>query len=58
MKNPDGQKLAEYLGIEEDVLKNMPNANGSDQKESIAMNIALFPATTGLFHGRNDESFV
>jgi hypothetical protein len=45
----DGQKLADYLGIDADVLKNVPNANGTDQSEANAMNTALFPATLGYF---------
>ncbi|MDQ3019721.1 MAG: hypothetical protein M3R36_04005 [Bacteroidota bacterium] len=45
----DGQKLAEYLGLDNNIFNEMPNANGKDQIESIAMNKALFPATLGYF---------
>lgn len=48
-KKSDGQKLADYLGIDPDILKNVPNASGSDQLEASAMNTALFPATLGYF---------
>lgn len=45
----DGQKLAECIGIDADLLKKVPNAGGKDQLEAIAMNTALFPATMGYF---------
>jgi hypothetical protein len=45
----DGQKLADLLGINPDILKKVPHANGSDQLEANAMNTALFPATLGYF---------
>lgn len=48
-ENSDGQKFADSLGINADILKNVPNANGKDQLEAIAMNTALFPATLGYF---------
>jgi len=48
-KKSDGQKLAEYLGIDPAALKNIPNANGKDQLSANAMNAALFPATLGYF---------
>jgi hypothetical protein len=48
-KKSDGQKLADYLGIDPAVLKNVPNANGKDQLGANAMNTALFPATLGYF---------
>ncbi|HNF71351.1 MAG TPA: hypothetical protein PLP34_02990, partial [Chitinophagaceae bacterium] len=45
----DGQKLAEALGIDSDLVRTMPNAHHFDQLESFAMNSALFPATLGYF---------
>jgi hypothetical protein len=43
----DGQWLAEYLGIDSAVLKNVRHSDGTDQSEAKAMNIALWPATIG-----------
>jgi hypothetical protein len=43
----DGQWLAEFLGIDRDVLKKVRNSDGTDQAEAKAMNIALWPATIG-----------
>lgn len=45
----DAQRLAESLNLNPDILQGLPNANGKDQLESIAMNTALFPATMGYF---------
>ena len=41
--------MADALGIDPDILKLVPNANGKDQLEANAMNKALFPATMGYF---------
>ena len=43
----DGQWLAEALGIDDALLKVVPNAAGRDQGEARAMNVALWPATLG-----------
>ncbi len=43
----DGLLLAEALGIDAEVLQDVPNADGSDQAEARAMNAALWPATLG-----------
>ncbi len=43
----DGQWLAEFLGIDRDVLKKVRHSDGTDQSEAKAMNIALWPATLG-----------
>ncbi|OUL36555.1 hypothetical protein BV375_00035 [Nostoc sp. 106C] len=43
----DGQWLAEFLGIDTEVLKKVRHSDGSDQSEAKAMNIALCPATLG-----------
>jgi hypothetical protein len=43
----DGQWLAESLGIDSDVLKNVRHSDGTDQSEAKAMNTALWPATIG-----------
>ena len=48
-KKSDGERLADALGINPDVLKLVPNANGTDMLEANAMNKALFPATMGYF---------
>ena len=45
----DAQRLAASLNVNADILQGLPNANGRDQLESIAMNTALFPATMGYF---------
>jgi len=43
----DGQWLAEYLGIDREILKKTRYADATDQCEARAMNIALWPATFG-----------
>ena len=43
----DGQWLAEFLGIDTDVLKKVRYSDGTDQSEAKAMNLALWPATLG-----------
>jgi hypothetical protein len=45
----DGQWLAEYLGLDVEFFKQIPNAGGNDQGEGRAMNTALWPATLGNF---------
>jgi hypothetical protein len=47
----DGQWLAESLGIDSDVLKNVRHSGGTDQSEAKAMNTALWPATLGYMMG-------
>jgi hypothetical protein len=47
----DGQWLAESLGIDSDVLKNVRHSDGTDQSEAKAMNTALWPATIGYMMG-------
>ncbi|HEX8149789.1 MAG TPA: hypothetical protein VF591_21595 [Pyrinomonadaceae bacterium] len=46
-KKRDGQWLAEYLGIDPDALSHVRHADGTDQSEARAMNVALWPATLG-----------
>jgi hypothetical protein len=46
---PDGQWLAECIGIDPGVLAAVAGADGSDQAEARAMNTALWPATWGYF---------
>lgn len=41
----DGQWLAEALGIDDALMKRIPNAARSDQGQARAMNAALWPAT-------------
>jgi hypothetical protein len=43
----DGQWLAESLGISYEALYKVKNSGFSDQQESKAMNVALWPATMG-----------
>lgn len=45
----DGQWLAECLGIDPAVLSRVAGADGTDQAEARAMNVALWPATWGYF---------
>ncbi|GAA3169581.1 hypothetical protein [Nonomuraea salmonea] len=45
----DGQWLAELLGIDPAVLAGAANADGTDQREARAANIALWPATWGSY---------
>ncbi|MGH4000300.1 MAG: hypothetical protein ACRDTJ_22885, partial [Pseudonocardiaceae bacterium] len=45
----DGQWFAELLGLDPARLTGMPNADGTDQVEARAANIALWPATWGSF---------
>jgi hypothetical protein len=47
----DGQWLAELVGIDPAVLAPVPGADGSDQAEARAMNVALWPATWGYHLG-------
>lgn len=47
LQRRDGQWLAEALGIDDGLLKRIPNAGGRDQGEARAMNIALWQATLG-----------
>ncbi len=48
---PDGQWLAELLGIDPAVVMTVPGADGTDQNEARAMNTALWPATWGYHLG-------
>lgn len=45
----DGRWLAEFLGVDAELLKAAPNYYATDQCEARAMNIALWPATLGSF---------
>ena len=45
----DGQWLAEWLGIDMELLRQTPNADQTDQAEAKAMNRALWPATMGYW---------
>lgn len=45
----DGQRLAEYLGVEYDVFQTVPNSQIREHTEAIAMNTALHPGTLGYF---------
>ena len=45
----DGQWLADYLGIDPAALRKAPHAEGRDQCEARAMNVALWPATFGYW---------
>lgn len=45
----DGQRFAEALGISNSVMEHVYHSNGTDGKESICMNKALWPATMGYY---------
>ncbi len=45
----DGQRMAEYLGLDYSSLQNIFNSNTRDNVEAIAMNKAMYPATLGYF---------
>jgi hypothetical protein len=45
----DGQRFAEALGISDSVMEHVYHSNGTDGKESICMNKALWPATLGYY---------
>jgi hypothetical protein len=46
---PDRYWFNEFLGFNSDFLENTINTNGFDQRETRAMNVALWPATWGYF---------
>ncbi|RNL53458.1 hypothetical protein [Pedobacter jejuensis] len=45
----DGQRLAEYFGVDYEVFQSVNNGNLTDHSEAIAMNTALHPGTLGYF---------
>jgi len=45
----DGKNLADALGIEYAPLQNILHSNGTDRKEAVAMNTALYPSTLGYY---------
>src|SRR5262245_27492795 len=45
----DGQWLADYLGVDPEVFGKVSHAEGRDQIEARAMNVALWPATFGYW---------
>ncbi len=47
MQKSDGQWLSEYLGIDLDIGMGLPHADGQDQAEARAINLALYPGTMG-----------
>jgi hypothetical protein len=48
-KATDGQRLAQYLGINYDRLHYIYNADASDHSEAVAMNRALYAGTLGYY---------
>ncbi len=48
-KASDGQRLAEYLGINYEHLHYISNANATDHVEAVAMNRALYAGTLGYY---------
>src|SRR6185295_14396491 len=48
-KATDGQRLAEYLGINYEHLQYVSNSNAADHREAVAMNRALYAGTLGYF---------
>ena len=49
LRKRDGQWLAEYLGIDPAALRRVVHADGRDQSDARAMNVALWPATLGYW---------
>ena len=45
----DGQRLADYLGLDYDLFQATPNSQLTDHKEAVAMNKALYAATLGYY---------
>lgn len=45
----DGLYLARYLGLNPDALKHVHHADGFDQRDAMAMNRLLWPATLGYY---------
>jgi hypothetical protein len=43
----DGQWLADLLGLHHDLVRRIPHADGTDQVEARAMQVALWPGTLG-----------
>jgi hypothetical protein len=48
-KATDGQRLAEYLGINYEHLQYISNADATDHGEAVAMNRALYAGTLGYY---------
>ncbi|MGL4967678.1 MAG: hypothetical protein ACRC67_41060 [Inquilinus sp.] len=48
-RKPDGQRLAEALGISTDLVRSWPRPTTADVAEALAMNRALWSATLGYF---------
>lgn len=49
LKKPDGQWLAEWLGVNPTLFQRVLHAGQMDVSDAQAMNIALWPATIGYF---------
>src|SRR5262249_12293246 len=49
MKQPDGQRLADALGLDYNFVRTVPNARRMDIAEAVAMDRALWSATIGNF---------
>ena len=49
LEKKDGQWFADLLGLDDSVVQNLENADGTDICEAIAMNRALWPATMGYY---------
>ena len=48
-KASDGQRLAEYLGINYEPLQHVRNSDATDHAEALAMNKALYAGTLGYY---------
>ncbi len=46
---PDGLRLTQALGIDEEYSRRLPGADGEDSREALAMNRLLFPGTLGYY---------
>jgi hypothetical protein len=47
----DGRNLADGLGIDYSVLQHVAGSDGTDNREAILMNTALYPGTLGYYAG-------
>lgn len=48
-RKPDGLRLTQALGLDEDSSRRFPGADSEDSREALAMNRLLFPGTLGYY---------
>lgn len=49
LQRTDGQWLSDLLGVSETTFQNIRYANGTDHRDALIMNQALYPSTWGVF---------